>query len=92
MKKTNNTTPTVFDLECRDTRKSFYWKAKVIDNWKEYLLKSYDTIVASYDNLTKQVKVNWWYSNTTLRHINSFLKYLWFSTVTKKEIENWLYA
>ncbi len=69
-------------------RKSFYWKATVIDDWKTAKLQSYSTIVAEYNHKTWKMDVFGWYSNTTWTHINAFLDYFWYSTATKKEMEN----
>lgn len=70
-------------------RKSFYWKCKIIDDWKFAKLQSYNTIVAEYNHETNKINVFGWYSSTTARHINAFLSHFWFDTATKKEMENW---
>ena len=67
------------ELHPVDGRKSFYRKAVALYHEPPHcwMLKSYDTIVASYrlgsDRFTKL-----WdgYSATTMRHINSFLCFL----------------
>lgn len=66
----------------------FYKKAILISSDKKDIkLKSYKTIVAEYNNRTKKLKVNGWYSSTTARHINSFIAYLGGSIkLSKKEM------
>lgn len=70
-----------YDLSCRyDSRKSFYGKAKVIENimsdWKEIGLYSYDTLVAKIIETEKDTKyINYGkYSQTTTRHQKEFFK------------------
>lgn len=58
------------------TQKSFYGKAKVIKEGSLIKLKSYSTIVASYNIVTDEMKVNDYYSPTTMRHINAFFAFL----------------
>lgn len=69
-------------------RKSFYDKAKMINESGVIKLKSYDTIVAQYDPQTKKVTVNGWYSTTTARHINAFLVHFGFNKMSKAEMQN----
>lgn len=73
----------MYELECQyDTRKSFYGKAKVViqeDNiCKNYLLYSYNTLVAIYteDKMSnlKQYRYLGKYSCTTTRHQKEFFK------------------
>lgn len=52
-------------------------------------LVSYTTRVASYNHDTKEMSVYGWYSNTTAKHINSFLEFYGFNKCTKKELENY---
>lgn len=56
-------------------QKSFYGKAKVIKTASATILKSYDTIVCSFD---KEGFHRHWagYSATTMKHINAFLDML----------------
>jgi hypothetical protein len=65
-----------YELPCLDSRKSFYGKAQVIekeDGSKQ--LKSYSTIVCSID-ASGAFHRHWiGESATTIRHINSFLKF-----------------
>lgn len=67
-----------------DSRKSFYKKAKVLSYNGEIYLQSYDTIVAKCSN--DEVIINGWYSETTARHINEFLRQNGHSKMTKKEM------
>lgn len=66
----------VFDLPCFDGRKSFYGKAKVIECKEGQYLQSYNTLVCfmSYDGKFNRL----WdgYSVTTIRHINSFMRFI----------------
>ena len=68
-----------------DRRASFYGKAEVIEYNNILYLKSYDTIVAKIEN--GKAVVNGWYSQTTARHINEFLKQNDFEAMSKKEME-----
>lgn len=77
-----------------DRAKSFYKKANVYrDDNGNLLLMSYTTIVAKIidaimteDNEAK-VEVYGYYSKTTARHINEFLKQNGFKTMSKKQME-----
>jgi len=82
------TTTETFELEPVNNRKSFYWKCKVIDNWKVAKLQSYYTIIAEYEHKTNKITVYGWFSSTTATHINSFLSFYGFDTSTKKEMDN----
>lgn len=77
-------------LDPIDNRKSFYKKALIIKTEVNgeiiSYLKSYDTIVSEYNNTTKKLKINGWYTSTTARHINSFLAYYGLATMTKKQM------
>lgn len=46
----------VYDLPCYDGRKSFYGKAKVIEDDKRISLKSYNTIVCYIDKQSKKIR------------------------------------
>lgn len=73
-------------LEARfDSCLSFYKKAKILKYNNVLYLQSYDTIVAKVEN--GKAVVNGWYSQTTARHINEFLKQNGFEKMTKKEME-----
>lgn len=80
-----NTQTTKYYLECIfDTRKDFYKKAQVIEHNGILYLKSYETIVAIiYKDFAYAFG---WYSQTTARHINEFLKQNGFETKSKKEL------
>ena len=71
-----------YDLPCLDARKSFYGKAKVIMEENRILLKSYNTIVG-YISEGKFHRTWDGYSQTTVRHINSFCKMYGLDTVNK---------
>ena len=74
-----------------DARKDFYKKARVYEKYDKIrksniiYLVSYETIVAIIEK-GKPI-VFGWYSQTTARHINEFLKQNGFRTMTKKEME-----
>lgn len=70
-----------------DKQKSFYGKAKVwSDNYGRIYLQSYDTIVAVIDG--KTVYRTWeGYSQTTQKHIKSFLDCYAGVVVDKKKYE-----
>ena len=76
-----------------DSRASFYKKARVYKKYDSIVksnllyLVSYDTIVAIIDLDNNVPCVYGWYSQTTARHINEFLKQNGFKTMTKKEME-----
>ena len=76
----------IFNLDPVDGRKSFYGKAKGINLGNTTQLQSYDTIVAEYDNVNKKMTINDYYSPTTARHINSFLDYYGYPTMSKSEM------
>lgn len=74
--------------------KSFYHKANIYRNDKgSIFLMSYETIVAEIKDATisdtgeKQAIVYGWYSMTTARHINEFLRQNGFNKMSKKEME-----
>lgn len=68
-----------------DSRDSFYKKAKVLEYNGAIYLQSYDTIVAKIEN--GNAIVNGWYSQTTARHINEFLRQNGFESMNKKQME-----
>ena len=74
-----------FNLEPSD-RKSFYGKAKIITKGGINYLQSYSTIVAEYNPTTKEMKIYDYYSPTTARHINAFLDYYGYPSMSKSEI------
>lgn len=62
-------------LECVfGNQNSFYKKAKVYKKDDFVYLKSYETIVACVDFKNKLFYVKGYYSQTTARHINDFLR------------------
>lgn len=73
-----------------DGRKSFYGKAAMFEKDGIYQLQSYDTIVARYDKNANRLQIFGWYSATTAKHINSFLVYHGFNTLSKKEMQNYV--
>ena len=65
----------IFDLPCFDGRKSFYGKAKVIEEDNgEKVLQSYNTRVCRITSNGEFVRMCGGSSVTTLRHVNSFLQ------------------
>lgn len=68
-----------------DTRKSFYGKAKIVIYNNIIDLISYNTVVARIED--GKIKVFGWFSQTTARHINEFLKQNGLKSMTKKEME-----
>lgn len=70
-------------------RKSFYGKALIVRNENISELRSYNTIVATYDHKTNKMVIKGWYSSTTARHINAFLVLFGFDTCTKKQLQDY---
>lgn len=69
----------IYELSARyDSRASFYGKAHIKETAKKIYLQSYDTIILVLDKKSKDIKFlcrsEWAYSQTTLRHINEFIK------------------
>lgn len=70
-----------FELACTDGRKSFYGKARVLEDDTTLYLQSYDTIVCYWNDKNKTFIRCWdGYSTTTMRHINSFMDYIGLSS------------
>lgn len=71
-----------------DSRKSFGWKAYIIEeeNGKRYL-QSYTTKVACYDPATEKISVYQIRSAATLRHIKEFIYQITGEVLTKRELE-----
>lgn len=69
-----------------DSRKSFYGKAVVLVDGLTKRLQSYDTIVAEID-ADGNATVHGWYSQTTARHINEFLRQNGHKPMSKKQME-----
>jgi len=65
----------------------FKRKANILIDEKESRLISYDTEVATYNHTNKKVTVNGWYSATTSRHINAFLKFYGLDPMNKKQMQ-----
>lgn len=80
----------MFELIPNNGRKSFYGKAKVIDNENGIVsLLSYNTIVCSIDTKTRQFIRHWsGQSCTTSAHINSFRSVYGLSPLTSKQWQN----
>lgn len=75
----------IYNLPCYDNRKSFYGKAKVLENGTKYTLYSYEIPVIEYNKITGEVKRLWsGYSFTTMRHVNSFLRHFYLKGGGKK--------
>lgn len=65
-----------FDLPCMDDRKSFYGKARVTEEPNgEKILQSYNTDVCKITASGEFVRLWSGESATTVRHINSFLRF-----------------
>ena len=62
-----------YTLPCYDSRASFYGKAIVIEHDGEIYLRSYSTIVCKLDKSGHFRRLWGGYSDTTMRHVNSFL-------------------
>lgn len=73
-------------LPVNDSRKSFYGKARVIENDDYIWLLSYDTIVAVLQDGRMELKG--WFSATTARHIKEFAQFYGFAAPTKKQMED----
>lgn len=71
-----------------DSRNSFYGKATLLHDGDLTKLRSYNTIVATYNHKTNEIKVFGWYSSTTARHINEFLHFYGFDAMSKKEMDS----
>lgn len=78
--------------------KTFYLGKHIKSHVNEYTnsegdhysdLISYTTRVASYNHLTNKIQIFGHHSTTTEKHINEFLQFYGFDTMTKKEIENY---
>ena len=78
--------------------KTFYVNNLANNHVNEYMnedgehiseLVSYTTVVASYNHTTNKMMVRGWFSQTTARHINSFLKFYGFEQCNKKQLQNY---
>lgn len=62
-----------YDLPCFDGRKSFYGKARVLDDSEgNHLLKSYNTLVCIFRTDGMLIKLSPVATQTTRRHVRSF--------------------
>ena len=77
------------NLNPTNGQKSFYNKAVMIRENNVTRLQSYNTIVATYNHVTNDMKISGYYSQTTAKHINAFLSYFGFDTCNKKQLENY---
>lgn len=75
-----------FELTPVNGKKSFGGKCRVFESLGMSYLLSYDTVVASFNHETNEMKVYGWWSLTTLAHINSFLDYYGFEKCSKSEL------
>ena len=76
-----------YDLDCRyDTRKSFYGKARVLEQQFEKDLYSYGTLVAKIIEIPSKIKYICYgkYSQTTTRHQKEFFRQ---NDLSEKEIK-----
>ena len=74
-----------YNLVPRNNQKSFYGKAKVYENGKASVLKSYDTFVCSIDRNGNFSRHWCGYSVTTQNHINSYRLNNGLDAINKKE-------
>lgn len=80
----------IYELNA-STQKSYYGKSLIIEDDSTIKLQSYTTIVAEFNKKTKVLKIHGWYSMTTSKHINDFLRELGScKRFSKKEIYNGL--
>lgn len=80
----------VSELLPANGQRSFNHRAHILQDATGNLqLLSYETIVASFDPQTKELKKLWnGYSATTQKHINAFCDYCGIEGFNKKEWEN----
>lgn len=75
----------VYDLPICD-KKSWYGKAKVIETEHEIALRSYETVVCRWNKDNSAfVKLWYGYSATTMRHVNSFMRFVGLPTCGGKK-------
>jgi hypothetical protein len=78
------------NLQPTQGQKSFYNKAKIHNNSEgKILLTSYNTHVATFDTIHNKMYVYGYFSQTTAKHINSFLELYGFKRCNKKQLENY---
>lgn len=68
-------------------QKSYYGKAKVIEDGGVYSLQSYETIVCKYSVSGGFMRLWGGYSATTMKHINDFRNLFGLPALSKKEWE-----
>lgn len=71
-------------------QESFYGKAIVRIEDNIFKLISYTTTVAEYNKKTNEMKINGYYSRTTMKHLNAFLVTCGFDKISKAELEKYL--
>ena len=78
-----------YELTARyDARKSFYGKAKIVENNNILTLFSYGTKVAEIDTAKNTAKIFNAQSQTTLRHIKEFFNQSGFRADNKQQMLN----
>lgn len=77
---------TIYNLSAT-RQKSYYGKAKVIEDNGEMLLKSYETIVCKIDKNGDFKRLWGGYSRTTMNHVNDFRRGFGLPALSKKEWE-----
>ena len=79
----------IIDLDPYGDRKSFYGKCRCIEypHKRAYVLISYETIVATYDERGFHRKWSGW-SRTTARHIDAFRLFLGLPRMGKTDWES----
>ena len=79
------------ELKPTNGRKSFYGKAKILENETMYILVSYNTNIATCFKKSKKFIINpdeSLLSKTTLSHIRAFQEWNGLKPQTKKELLN----
>ncbi len=79
-----------FLLKPINGQQSFYNKARVRVEGDIFKLISYTTTVAEYNKKTNEMKINDYYSVTTMKHINAFLVTCGFDKISKAELATYL--
>lgn len=69
-------------------QKSYYGKAKVIEDGGAYSLQSYETIVCRFDANGGFVRLWGGWSATTAKHVNDFRRLFGLDPLSKKEWES----
>lgn len=78
-----------YDLPCRDGHKSFYGKARIVEDGGTFTLISYTTEICTYDSVHHDlVKHNPVATNTTRRHIRSFLQHFGLNEYSNDQWDN----